>query len=261
MSLVGTVEPAHATRLVALATAPGLAERDVVVAELRGRRLAALVAALESAGACVRIVSDLAGARRTAAVLGARAAVVLDVPVGAAALREGLLALSQQDAVLLVSAGATTAERIHLLRCGADHVLAAPEPEEVVAVLAAVLRRADVQPVRAPELLSAGELSVHLPTRQGTCGGRLLSLTALEFDLLAYFIAHAGEALGRERLLAEVWGYDIGGLETVTVHVRRLRMKIEQDPSRPLMLQTVWGIGYRLSPGADVSAVALAPAG
>jgi DNA-binding response OmpR family regulator len=102
---------------------------------------------------------------------------------------------------------------------------------------------------------------VHLPTRQGTCGGRLLSLTALEFDLLAYFIAHAGEALGRERLLADVWGYDIGGLETVTVHVRRLRKKIESDPSRPLMLETVWGVGYRLALGADESAAAFARSG
>lgn len=163
--------------------------------------------------------------------------------------------------MLLVSADATAAERIHLLRCGADHVLAAPEPEELVAVLAAVLRRADVQPlVRVPELLSSGALSVHLPTRAGTCGGRLLSLTALEFDLLACFIAHAGEALGRGRL-ADVWGYDIGGLETVTVHVRRLRKKIEQHPSRPLMLQTVWGIGYRLSQDVEQTEAALARSG
>jgi DNA-binding response OmpR family regulator len=248
--------------LGAPACASALAERDVVVAELRGRSLSALVGALQSAGACVRVVPDLAGVRRAAAVLGPRAAVVLDVAVGAAALGEGLRALGRQDALLLVSAGASSAERIHLLRCGADHVLAVPEPEELVAVLSAVLRRADVpQPTRAPELLSCGSLSVHLPTRQGTSGGRLLSLTALEFDLLAYFIAHAGEALGRERLLADVWGYDIGGLETVTVHVRRLRKKIESDPSRPLMLETVWGVGYRLALGADESAAAFARSG
>lgn len=248
MTLMDAVErPVHATRSAALAEIPGLAGRDVVVAELRGRSLAAVISRLECAGARVRVLSDLVGVRRTAAVLGARAAVVLDVPVGAAALAEALRALRQQDAVLLVSGGATTAERIHLMRCGADHVLAAPETEELVAALAAVLRRADVQPVNSQqELLSCGELSVHLSTRQGTCRGRMLSLTALEFDLLAYLIAHAGEALARERLLADVWGYDIGGLDTVTVHVRRLRKKIERDPSRPQLLETVWGIGYRL---------------
>lgn len=89
---------------------------------------------------------------------------------------------------------------------------------------------------------------------QDGCGcGRCLTLTALEFGLLAYFMTKAGQALTRERLLADVWGYDVGGLDTVTVHVRRLRMKIEVDPSRPALLRTVWGTGYRLEAGTDAT--------
>ncbi len=76
-------------------------------------------------------------------------------------------------------------------------------------------------------------------------------------------MAKAGHALTRERLLADVWGYDIGGLDTVTVHVRRLRMKIEVEPSRPVLLRTVWGTGYRLetegAPGHRAAAEDAAP--
>jgi DNA-binding response OmpR family regulator len=219
----------------------------VILAELRGRSLTAVAAALEAAGASVHAVADVAAGRRCAAVLGTSAVVVIETTPGGSSMSEGLAALSRQDAVLLVVASATAVQRTHLLRNGADHVLDTPDPEEVVAALAAVLRRAGLQPVvKAPELLSSGPLSVHMATRTATCDGRVLSLTALEFDLLAYLVSHAGDALSRERLLADVWGYSIGGLETVTVHVRRLRKKIEADPSRPALLQTVWGVGYRL---------------
>lgn len=223
----------------------------MVLAELGGRRLGAVTAALERAGASVRVVTGLAEARRGAALLGPATAVILDSPANTQPLWEGMKALSRQDAVLLVSATATATERVTLLRRGADHVLSAPDPEELVATLVAVLRRAGPPGhTKAPELLSCGAISVHRSTRTATSAGAVLTLTALEFDLLAYFVCHAGQALTRERLLADVWGYEIGGLETVTVHLRRLRMKIEADPSRPVLLRTVWGVGYRMVSGA-----------
>jgi len=70
-------------------------------------------------------------------------------------------------------------------------------------------------------------------------------LTTKEFDLLSCFVRHSGKALKRDRLLAEVWGYTVGEASTVTVHVRRLRSKVEADPNRPELIQTVWGVGYR----------------
>ena len=249
---------ATAPSSIDLTQSPLLGYREVILAELRGRSLTAMVAALEASGASVHVVADVASVRRCAAVLGPRAAVVIDIPPGGTSLSDGLAVLSHQDALLLVAAAATPGERTNLLRRGADQVLGSPDPEEVVAALAAVLRRAELQPlVKSPELLSSGLLSVHLATRTGTCDGRILSLTALEFDLLAYFVCHAGAALSRERLLADVWGYDIGGLETVTVHVRRLRKKIEVDPSRPALVETVWGVGYRLVEGSGGGAQAV----
>ncbi len=73
-------------------------------------------------------------------------------------------------------------------------------------------------------------------------------LTALEFKLLSYFLMHPEEPITRSQLLEAVWGYSVGGTATVTVHVRRLREKIEQDPANPVLIRTVWGVGYRFSP-------------
>jgi DNA-binding response OmpR family regulator len=78
-----------------------------------------------------------------------------------------------------------------------------------------------------------------------TLAGRRLSLTVREFDLLRFFVSHPGEAFSRDELLKQVWGWSFGDQSTVTVHVRRLREKIELDPSRPQRLATVWGVGYR----------------
>ncbi len=71
---------------------------------------------------------------------------------------------------------------------------------------------------------------------------------ALEFKLLSYFLMHPDEPITREQLLDAVWGYSVGGAATVTVHVRRLREKIEQDPAHPMLIRTVWGVGYCFSP-------------
>ncbi|WP_425489815.1 winged helix-turn-helix domain-containing protein [Nocardioides ungokensis] len=96
-----------------------------------------------------------------------------------------------------------------------------------------------------PLLLTDGDLVVdgarHSVTRQGSP----LALTGREFDLLQFLVAHPGTAFSRDDLLQQVWGWSIGDRSTVTVHVRRLREKVERDPTRPERLLTVWGVGYR----------------
>lgn len=234
-----------------LATPPWLDGRSVVLAVLGGQSSAFVSAALTRAGASVQETANLSGARRIASLSGVRASVVFEPAVINEAMHAGLRALSRHSAVLVLGLRATTRERTDLLNSGADSVLRSFDPEEVVAALAAVLRRTHASGTRQlPQVLSAGDIRVHTLHRTATAAERTLSLTPLEFDLLAYFVAHAGEALSRDRLLEEVWGYDIGGRDTVTVHVRRLRRKLERDPSRPTWLQTVWGIGYRLNPQA-----------
>lgn len=238
--------------------------RYVVLVSLAGRPLVGLRRALSGAGARAVDASDLSAARRRAAVLGPRATVVIDLPDNAELVRAAMSALRAQDAVLVLTANATRTERIALLRAGADHVLRTDEPGELIACLLAVLRRVPADEVAvAADPLRVGDLCLDHSSRMVTSAGRCLTLTALEFHLLAYFMAKAGQALTRERLLADVWGYDIGGLDTVTVHVRRLRMKIEVEPSRPVLLRTVWGTGYRLetegAPGHQASAEDAAP--
>ncbi|MFD9677714.1 winged helix-turn-helix domain-containing protein, partial [Streptomyces sp. NPDC059981] len=103
-------------------------------------------------------------------------------------------------------------------------------------------------------LLTGGGVSRDPATHRATRNGGELALTLREFDLLAHFLRHPGRAHGREELMREVWGWDFGDLSTVTVHVRRLRAKIEEDPGRPLLIRTVWGVGYRFEPAGEVAA-------
>ena len=94
-------------------------------------------------------------------------------------------------------------------------------------------------------MLVDGDLEVDIAARQARLGGTVVSLTAREFELLAFLVRHPRQAFRREELLEEVWGYRYGDTSTVTVHVRRLREKIEPDPSQPERIATVWGVGYR----------------
>jgi DNA-binding response OmpR family regulator len=111
-----------------------------------------------------------------------------------------------------------------------------------------VLRRAQ-GPLAAPATLSPvlvdGDLEVDIAARQARLAGDVVSLTAREFELLAFLARHPQRAFRREELLEGVWGYRYGDTSTVTVHVRRLREKIEPDPSHPSRIATVWGVGYR----------------
>jgi DNA-binding response OmpR family regulator len=246
-SLLEQRRPALGALLPAAQAAAPLTGRRVMLLVLAGGAVPGLPAALAAAGCAVQIATDVVDARRVLTMLGEAAALVVDAPTLPAVLYASLPVLARQTAVVVCTPRAGTSARIELLAEGADAVVCPADPAEVVAVLGAVLRRsAVVLQEPAPDVLSVGDLEVHLSGRVATAGGRSLRLTSLEFDLLAYFAARPGESLTRERLLCDVWGYDVGGLDTVTVHVRRLRTKIEQDPSRPVRLQTVWGVGYRL---------------
>jgi DNA-binding response OmpR family regulator len=99
-------------------------------------------------------------------------------------------------------------------------------------------------------MLTDGGLVVDTARRVATLDGRPLSLTVREFDLLAFLMRNPGRALRRVELLEAVWGWTFGDQSTVTVHVRRLREKIEDDPAQPRRIATVWGIGYRYEPGS-----------
>lgn len=171
------------------------------------------------------------------------------VDVGLAADRRSVvLELARGASTPLIAVGvADPAARVELLLAGADDCMhAAYTSAELAARVIALGRRTRFgQPQRPGAILRAGPLQLDLRTRRVGVHGSEVALTAMEFNLLSCFLRHRGEALSRERLLAEVWGYTSGAAETVTVYVRRLRSKIESDPGRPVLIQTIWGIGYR----------------
>ena len=149
--------------------------------------------------------------------------------------------------VVMLTALAEAEDRIAGLEVGADDYVTKPfSPRELALRVDSVLRRTgtDVDPEQPP-VLADGDLVVDTARHEATRGEEVLALTAREFDLLAFLLAHPGTAWTREELLARVWGWTVGDLSTVTVHVRRLREKVERDPRRPVRLVTVWGIGYR----------------
>ncbi|MFF3285944.1 response regulator transcription factor [Streptomyces sp. NPDC003023] len=151
--------------------------------------------------------------------------------------------------VIMLTARGDEDDRILGLEVGADDYVTKPfSPRELVLRVESVLRRgagaAGRRRAAGPELSAAG-IVLDPAARRAVKDGRELGLTLREFDLLAHLMRHPGEAIGRERLMQDVWGWDFGDLSTVTVHVRRLRGKIEDDPAQPRLIQTVWGVGYR----------------
>jgi len=148
--------------------------------------------------------------------------------------------------VIMLTARGEEADRIVGLELGADDYVTKPfSPRELAARVRTVLRRAEPATAR-DEQLSFDGLELDAGTRDVHRDGRTLRLTAKEFDLLWFLASHPRRVFSRDQLMSRVWGYeselDTG---TVTVHVRRLREKIEPDPSRPRYLETVWGVGYR----------------
>jgi DNA-binding response OmpR family regulator len=156
---------------------------------------------------------------------------------------------SSEVPVILLTARAEEADRVVGLELGADDYVTKPfSPRELAARVKSVLRRTTAAPQPAGPVV-AGALSIDPATREVTKGGVPLKLSALEFDLLHFLAGHPRVVFSRQQLLRQVWGFSgDSGLGSVTVQVRRLREKVEDDPSRPTLIQTVWGVGYRLVP-------------
>jgi DNA-binding response OmpR family regulator len=152
--------------------------------------------------------------------------------------------------VIMLTARGEETDRVLGLELGADDYVTKPfSPRELVLRVTAVLRRAQ-RPLAADgrAVLSDGDLTVDTAAHEASLAGRPLVLTAREYDLLAYLLRHPRQAFSREQLLEQVWGWSFGDVSTVTVHVRRLREKVEIDPANPRRLVTVWGVGYRYEP-------------
>ena len=156
-------------------------------------------------------------------------------------------------AVIMLTARGQETDRVVGLDSGADDYVAKPfSPREVIARVRAVMRRstpAAGAAVEVPSTISVGGLEIDPGSREALLDGELVSLTPREFDLLLFFAERPRIVFSRTQLLDELWdiAYE-GDPSTVTVHVRRLREKIEDDPSHPRRLVTVWGAGYRFEP-------------
>jgi DNA-binding response OmpR family regulator len=155
--------------------------------------------------------------------------------------------------VMLTALGDET-DRLAGFEIGADDYVTKPfSPRELAMRVRSVLRRARGGATAerpAAGLLSDGSLAVDMSAHEARIGGRLVSLTAREYDLLVFLMRNPRKAFTREQLLNEVWGWTFGDTSTVTVHVRRLREKLEGDPTLPKRIVTVWGVGYRYEPEA-----------
>src|SRR5712692_11619478 len=151
--------------------------------------------------------------------------------------------------VILLTARGEEADRIVGLELGADDYVTKPfSPRELATRVRTVLRRTSSAAPRA-EQLEIGELALNAATREVTKGGRHLRLTLKEFDLLWFLAANPNRVFSREQLMGRVWGYEAAlDTGTLTVHVRRVREKVEDDPSQPRHFETVWGAGYRFRP-------------
>jgi DNA-binding response OmpR family regulator len=166
---------------------------------------------------------------------------------------DGTTRLSVSDGIPIIILTARTSEldRIAGFELGADDYVVKPfSPRELVARVKAVLRRSGVSNTEADEKpIQFTRLRIDPRSREVRLNNNLLALTAKEFDLLWFLARHPRQVFTREQLLDQVWGYEFYGDEsTVTVHIRRLREKIEANPSQPNYIQTVWGVGYKFEP-------------
>jgi DNA-binding response OmpR family regulator len=219
-------------------------EDDATVREITRRYLG-------DAGYAVDEAADgLAGLR--AARADPPDAVVLDVMLPGLSGLEVCRALRDTHPrlpIVMLSALGEEGDRVAGLEFGADDYVTKPfSARELVLRVAAVLRRATTESGASAAALADGDLEVDTGARAARRSGAALPLTGREFDLLAFLLTHPGRAYTRAELLAEVWGWEFGDQSTVTVHVRRLREKIEPDPTRPRRIATVWGTGYRFDP-------------
>ena len=153
--------------------------------------------------------------------------------------------------IIMLTALGAEVDRVVGLESGADDYVTKPfSPRELVLRVDALLRRVGDQAGPETGTVVDGDLVVDAGRHEATLEGRPLALTSREFDLLRFLVTNPGTAYSRDELLQQVWGWSFGDQSTVTVHVRRLREKVESDPKRPSRLVTVWGVGYRGEPAA-----------
>jgi DNA-binding response OmpR family regulator len=215
---------------------------------------ALLVLVLEGEGYPVTVANDAAGAIAQVKQ-GTTDLVVLDISLGA---DDGRMVLSQIREmgglpVILISGKGDTADRVLGLRLGADDYLAKPfSPVELVARVESVLRRVGRAQTATPAEPNGSLDGLHLDerTREVRVAGKLIELTAKEFDLLAFLVRSPRQVFSRGQLLQHVWASssDWQDEATVTEHVRRVRHKVEPDPEKPRWITTVRGVGYRFDP-------------
>jgi DNA-binding response OmpR family regulator len=176
--------------------------------------------------------------------------VVLDLMlpgIGGIEVCRRLRDLTEVPIIMLTALGAEN-DRLTGLRMGADDYVTKPfSPRELVLRVDSVLRRAGQRSARGVRVVD-GDLVIEPREHVATLDGAPLTLTVREFDLLHFLVANPRTVWSREELLRDVWGWSFGDQSTVTVHVRRLREKVEVDPTRPQRLVTVWGVGYRWEP-------------
>jgi DNA-binding response OmpR family regulator len=148
--------------------------------------------------------------------------------------------------IIMLTALGAEVDRVVGLESGADDYVTKPfSPRELVLRVEALLRRVGDQAKPETGCVTDGDLVVDSGRHEVTLEGRPVPLTSREFDLLRFLVSNPGTAYSRDELLQHVWGWSFGDQSTVTVHVRRLREKVERDPKRPTRLVTVWGVGYR----------------
>jgi two-component system response regulator ResD len=205
---------------------------------------------LERAGYSTRVAADGFEALRLAGD-AVPDLVVLDVLMpgldGLEVMRE--LHETRPTRVILLTAKGEASDRIAGLQRGADDYVVKPfSPAELVARVDAVLRRAEPEPEREQPIVY-DDLEIDPAARTVLARGEPVQLTVREFDLLLFLVRHPGQAFSRDQLMDAIWDYTFyTDTSTVTVHMRRLRAKVELDPSEPRWLQTVWGVGYRFQP-------------
>ena len=152
--------------------------------------------------------------------------------------------------IIILTARTEETDRILGLEVGADDYVTKPfSPREVVSRVKAMLRRTRNTVIAVEKPLDFGRLHIDARTREVLLDGKPCTLTTKEFDLLWFLARYSRQVFTRDQLLEHVWGFaEYVDPSTVTVHVRRLREKIEADPSRPQFIQTVWGVGYKFEP-------------
>jgi DNA-binding response OmpR family regulator len=238
----------HVSSPLTVAAAPDLADRRVLIIEDDPTVLEVASTYLRAAGFIIEVAADgfagLEAARTRSPDL-----VVLDRMLPGIDGVEVCRRIREQSEVpiVLLTALGTTDDRIAGLEAGADDYLAKPfSPRELVLRVQSILRRS-VSEFSPEAAFDIGEFRLDPSARVITKNGEPIRLSAREFDLFAFLLKHPGTVFNREQLLRAVWHWEFGDLSTVTVTVRRVREKIELDPTAPKILSTVWGVGYRLT--------------